>query len=159
MSKQAVLEAAANTYTFYLALFNALVQEVGEERANALQAKTLEGFGAMQGKMARAQTDVEEFNAETAFQFTKLVPESLGMTLEVVEASPDKVVFRAHRCPVYDAGLLMGQDHASMEATCPVASLKFMDAMAKQFNPNLSYQCVKYRAGPDDYCDEALVLS
>ncbi|MCP4537747.1 MAG: L-2-amino-thiazoline-4-carboxylic acid hydrolase [Chloroflexi bacterium] len=159
MSKEIALEVAKNTYTFYLALFNTLTQEVGEERANALQTKTLEEFGAMQGKMVKAQAGAEEFNAETAFQFTKFVPESLGMTLEVVETSPDKVVFRAHQCPIYDAGLLMGQEHASIEAACPVASLRFMDAFAKQFNPNLSYQCVKFRTGPDDYCDEALVLN
>jgi len=159
MSQEAILGAAASTYTFYLALFNALTQEIGEERANSLQSKTLEAFGAMQGKMVKAQADIKEFNAETVFSFTKIVPESLGMSLEVEEASPDRVVFRAYKCPIYEAGLLMGQDHAAMEAACPVASLRFMDAFAKQFNPNLSYRCVKYRSGPDDCCYEELVMN
>jgi len=31
-------------------------------------------------------------------------------------------------------------------------------ARAKQLNPNLSYQLMKFRSAPDDFCEEAIVL-
>jgi hypothetical protein len=45
------------------------------------------------------------------------------------------------------------------EAISLASSIRFMDSLAKQFNPDLSYQLEKFRSAADDYCEEAIVLT
>ena len=53
----------------------------------------------------------------------------------------------------------VGMDAEAIEAACRACSIRLMEAMAKQLNPNLSYQLVKFRTAPDGYCEEAIVLA
>jgi hypothetical protein len=50
-------------------------------------------------------------------------------------------------------------DEKAIEASCRGGSLGFMDAVAKQLNPDLSYELVKFRSSADDYCEEIVVLA
>jgi len=78
---------------------------------------------------------------------------------EVIEESPQRVVFKVDRCPVYEAAHALGMDAEAIEAICRADSIRFMGAMAKQLNPNLSYQLRKFRSAADDSCEEAIVLA
>jgi hypothetical protein len=53
----------------------------------------------------------------------------------------------------------MGMDVKDIEANCRATSMRFMDAMVKQLNPNLSYELTKFRSTADESCEESLVLT
>ena len=158
MSIEDTLLGASNAYTFQYALLNAVAREIGMERTAALNTKMCETMGAMQGKMLKEQVDIEEFDAEVAYSACKKFMEGLGIGAEVMETSPQKIVFKVGRCPVYEAAQMMGLSSEDIECHCSTSSLKFMDAMVKQLNPNLSYHLTRFRSGSDDCCEEEIVL-
>ena len=45
------------------------------------------------------------------------------------------------------------------EANCRASSIRFMDSLAKQLNPDLNYQLEKFRSAADGCCEEAVVLA
>jgi hypothetical protein len=49
-------------------------------------------------------------------------------------------------------------DNESIEAVCRAGALQYMDAMVKQWNPNLSYRLRKFRSSADGHCIEEVVL-
>ena len=55
-----------------------------------------------------------------------------GMSPEVVETSPQKVIFKAGNCPLYEAVRALGWDHEAIEANCRAGAIRLMDAAAKQ---------------------------
>jgi len=54
---------------------------------------------------------------------------------------------------------MMGMDAKTIEnLVCRSGSIKLMDAMVKQLNPNLSVRIKKFRSSADDFCEEEIVL-
>ena len=158
MTTEDLFNGAKTAFTFYDAYFNTVAQELGTERALALHTRMCETMGAAQGQAAKQQAGVEAFDAQTAFPVLNAVPESIGIHSEVVEQSPQRVMIRPGRCSIYEAAQALGLDHETIETLCRAGPIRFMDAMAKQLNPNLSYRLVRYRSGPDDCCEEEIVL-
>ncbi|MFB0563935.1 MAG: L-2-amino-thiazoline-4-carboxylic acid hydrolase [Candidatus Lokiarchaeia archaeon] len=142
-------------FIFFDAYLNTVAEEIGMERALDLLTKMCETMGAIQGKMMKDQSDIKEFDAQTASSLLNSTPGSLGIIGEVIEESPQKAVSRGGRCPIYEAARIMGVDP---ETLCRKGSMVFMDAVAKQLNPNLSYSCTKFRSSPDDFCEETVIL-
>jgi len=54
MGSKDTFEGAKNGFTYYFAYLNTVGQEIGMERAVALQSKMCEAMGAAQGKMIKA---------------------------------------------------------------------------------------------------------
>jgi hypothetical protein len=158
MSMEDTFNGAMNAHTGYFAYFNAVAQEIGIKRAIVLLAKVNEELGTTQGKMMKEQSDIEEFDAQTALSLMKTLPENIGVSAEVIEASPQKVVFRSGRCPAYQAAQMMGLSAETIEATCRNGGEKLLEILAKQLNPNLSYQLTKFRSSADDFCESKLEL-
>jgi hypothetical protein len=158
MAIEDVFNGAKSAFTFYFAYLNTVAQEIGMERALALHTKMCEAMGAMQGKMMKEQAAIEEFDAKAAYSLTKSVPESIGISMEVVEESPQRVAFKTGRCPIYEAAQMVGLDAKTIEAICRAGALRFMDTAAKQLNPNLGHQLRKLRSAADDFCEEEIVL-
>jgi hypothetical protein len=158
MAIEDVFNGARSAFTFYFAYLNTVAQEIGMERALALHTKMCEAMGAMQGKMMKEQAGIEEFDAKTAYSLTKSVPESIGISMEVLEESPQKVVIKTGKCPIYEAAQMLGLDAKTIETVCRAGALRFMDTAAKQLNPNLSHQLRKLRTAADDFCEEEIVL-
>ncbi len=155
MTIEDVFNGAMTAFIFFDAYFNTVAEEIGMKRALDLLTKMCETMGAIQGKMMKEQSDIKEFDAQTAYSLVQSTPGSLGISAEVVEESPHKVVSRGGRCPIFEAAQIMGMD---AETLCRRGSMVFMDAVAKQLNPNLSYVCTKFRSASDDFCEEALIL-
>ena len=102
---------------------------------------------------------MEEFDAKAAASMaSSSIREAFGITSEVIEESPQRVVVRCRRCSVYEAGQMVGLDTEVIEAQCRASSIGFMDAMVKQLNPKLSYQLRKFRSAEDDFCEEEILL-
>ena len=159
MTKEDAFNACVFIYAAHDAFFGAVAQEVGMERALALHSAAVEPGGAAQGKILKEQAGVDQVDAETAQVLLENILKTIGMSSEVLESSSQKVVIKAGRCPLYEAGLAIGLDGATIEALCRAGAIRFMDAATKQLNPNLSYQLQTFRSGPDDSCVEEIVLS
>ncbi len=115
-------------------------------------------MGIMQGKMLKSQLrrdKIKEVTPRIASSLTGGVLEGLGITTEKVEDSPEKISFKINKCPVYEAVKMMGLDP---EMLCRHSAVPFMNTIVKQMDPNLSYELEKYRSGPDDFCQETIIL-
>lgn len=115
-------------------------------------------MGVMQGKMLKSQLrrdKIKEITPSIAGSLTGGVIAGLGMVTETIEESPEKISFKINKCPVYEAAKLMGLDS---EILCRHSAVSFMNTIVKQIDPNLGYELEKYRSGPDDFCQEAIVL-
>jgi hypothetical protein len=113
-------------------------------------------MGVMHGKMIKEQAGAKEFDAMAAYSVVNSLTEGLGITPEVLEESPQRVVFKTGKCPLYEAARMIGLDAETIEITCRAD--KLLDTMFKQVNPNLSHRLRKFRSGPDDFCEEEIVL-
>jgi hypothetical protein len=153
-----VFNGAKTALTLFDAYINTVAQEIGMERALSLMTKVCENMGATQGKMMKEQSGIKEFDAKAASSLLRTVPEGLGISMEVLEESPKKVVGKVEKCSVYEAAQMLGMDAKTIEAMCRAGSNRFMDAVAKQLNPNLSFRVTKFRSAPDDFCLEETVL-
>jgi hypothetical protein len=152
-----VFNGAKSAMTFYDAYLKTVAEEIGMDRAVSLHTKMFETMGAMQGTMIKEQAGTEEIDTKAALSLAKSVPESLGISMEVVEESPQSVVFKVSKCPIYEAAQMMGVDAEAIEALCRSGPVRFMDAVTKQLNPNYSYQLQRFRSGADDFCEEVIV--
>ena len=158
MAIEDTFNGAKNAQTFFYAYFNAVAQEIGMERALALNTKMAEVMGANMGKMIKEQSGVEEFDPKAAALQVINMAEGLGNILEVIEESPQKVVIKCGKCPSYEAAQLAGLDAKTIEAECRAGALRVLDTMVKQLNPDLNYKLTKFRSASDDFCEEEIVL-
>jgi hypothetical protein len=159
MAVEDIFTGAKNGYLMLHAYTNTVAQAIGMEQALALATKMSETMGAEEGKMYKEQAGIEEFDTKAAYQGLNTMDEGVGILTEVIEESPKKIIFKVGRCPIYEAAQALGMDTKAIEANCRASSIRFMEAMAKQLNPNLSYQLTKFRSAADDYCEEAIVLA
>ena len=149
---------AKTAFLFFDGFYNAVVEEVGEEKALSLLEKMGKSMGVMQGKMLKSQTrrdKIKDITASIASSLAGGVIAGLGITTETLEETPEKITLKVEKCPVYEAAKLMGLDSEKM---CRHSAMPFMDTIVKQLDPNLGYELEKYRSGPDDFCQESIVL-
>ena len=140
------------------AYMNAVAQDLGWDRAIDLYSNMAEGMGTVQGKMIKEQVGIGEIDAKTAHKLLEGVLDSLGMCSQVIEASPQRVVSKPGKCPIYESARMMGIDHETIERICRAGAIRSMAAMTRQLNPDLSYELRAFRSGPDDSCVEEIVL-
>ncbi len=145
--------------THYFAYLNTVAKEIGMERAVAYETRMNESMGAKTGKMIREQAGIGELDAKAAASLTRgAIEEGYGIKSEVIDESPQRVVSKVGKCPVYEAAQEVGLDTETIETLCRAGAVRFMDTMVKQFNPNLSYRLTKFRSAADDFCEEEIVL-
>lgn len=158
MAIEDAFRGAKTALTLFDAYVNMVAQEIGMERAVALMTKMCESVGAMQGKMMKEQSGIKEFDAKAAWSLVKIFKDSLGESHEVLEESPQRVVVRNGRCPIYEAARTLGMEANTIETGCRAGPMKFMDTVVKQLNPNLNLRVRKFRSTPDDFCEEEIIL-
>lgn len=158
MVNEDVFKGARSALTFLFAYQNAVAREIGAERAIALQTKTSESMGARQGKMLKEQSGIKVFDAKAVLPLIKGLKESMGMTFEIVEESPQRVVIRNRQCPFYEAARTVGMDDKAIETACHAGSMRIADSALKQLNPKLNIRVSKFRSTPDGFCDEEIAL-
>jgi len=149
---------ALSAMMFYNGYINTVAEELGMDRALSLTTKMCETMGVMQGQMMKEQAGDKEMDPKAAWELIKTVPESLGISMEVIEESPQMIVTKVGKCPIYTAAQMLGMDGKAIENLCRSGAARFMDTVTKQLNPNLSHQLRKFRSSPDDFCEEAVVL-
>lgn len=151
---------AKSAFTFLFAYLNTVGQEIGMERAIALDTRMCEAMGAAQGMAMKEQAGMEELGLEIVTSLNeRFMEDGLGITSQLVEEDAQKRLFKVSRCPLYEAAAELGMDHASIEALCRSGALRFMDTMVKQMNPALGYQLQQFRASAEGSCIEVMYLS
>jgi len=159
MANGEAFNAALRAFTMFNAYVQTVGQEIGTDQARGLVSKTFENMAVQQARMMKEQSGIEEFDAKTAFSLLSNVPKTIGIQMEFIEESPQRVVAKSGKCPIYEAAQAMGIDHAAIEQMCRSGPGRFMDVAAKRLNPGLSYNLRKFKSGPDDSCEEELVLA
>ena len=158
MAIEDVFNGARTGLTLLDAYVNVVAREIGMERALALQARMCEEIGALQAKMMREQSGLQQFDARTAWSLMESIPQSLGLKVEFIEESPEKTVAKIGRCSVYEAALALGLEAKTIESMCRAGPEKMMGAVAKQLNPDLRYQVTKFRSSAQDFCEEEVAI-
>jgi hypothetical protein len=157
VAREEAFNAAKFAFASYDAFFAAVVSQLGQDRARALESGALERLGAAQGQMIKQQLGGTTIDAQTAYSvLQKSVLEALGISSQMQQASPQKVTFEVGRCPIYESGRTLGLDHATIEGNCRASSICMMNALTHQLNPNLSYRLLTFRSGPDSGCIEEI---
>jgi hypothetical protein len=160
MTVEDVFSGAKSGLTMFFAYMGTVGEEIGMERAIALDTKTCEAMGAAQGEMIKEQAGIEEFDVQTAGQMlSSAIEQGYGILSERMEETPREVVFRVGRCPVYEAARALGMDDETIEASCRAGPVRFMDAIAKELNADLSYELREFRSGANEPCVEALTMA
>ena len=159
MAIEDVFNGAKTALTLFDAYTNTVAQEIGMERAVSLMTKMCENMGAMQGKMMKERAGIKEFDAKAAWSPVKNFKDTLGQNYELAEESPQRVVVRNGRCPIYDAARMLGMEANTIETVCRAGPIRLMDAAIKQLNPNLNARLQKFRSTPDDFCEEVIFLT
>jgi L-2-amino-thiazoline-4-carboxylic acid hydrolase len=149
---------AKEAFMFFEAFVNAVAQEIGMERTLGIMTKMSEDGGAMQGKMMKQQAGAKEIDAKEAWSLLKTAVGNLVLRFQLVEENPKRVVIKAGRCAVYEAGQALGLDGKTIETVCRAGGNRFDDTLVKQFNPRLSFRLRKFRSSADDFCEEEIVL-
>jgi hypothetical protein len=149
---------AKSGLTFLFAYQNIVAQEIGMERALALNSRMAKAMGTAQGKALKERVDVEEIPPNLAASLAgTFLEQALGIQSKAVEGTADKAVIEVGRCPIYEAAEALGMEHAAIEALCRAGSIPYMDALIKQFNPNLAYDLTQFRPSADASCIEMIV--
>ena len=159
MAVENTFNGAKSGLTFLHAYLNSVAEEIGMEQALALDAKTCQALGTAQGMMIKGQAGVEDVDIKTGEKMlSALIEESFGIISEVADESPNIISCKVGRCPVYESAEMIGMDNKFIEAGCRAGAITFMDYVAKQLNPKLSYKLTKFRSSADDCCEEAVVM-
>lgn len=158
MSSDNAFNAAKATLTLLHAYTNTVAQEVGRERAVGLLTKMCENMGAMRGKMLKEQAGIKEFDAKAAWSPAKNFKDTIGQNYEVAEESPQRVLLRTGRCPIYEAARTLGMDANATETVCRAGLLRLWDVALKQLNPHLNVRLHRFRSTPGDFCEEEIIL-
>ena len=160
MAIEDTFNGAKSGLTFLNAYINTVAEVIGEDQAHALETATCQALGAAQGMMIKEQIGVDLFDLKSSSQVLQnLIEEGFGIRSDIQEETSHRIKLNVGRCPVYESMRDLGMDGKAIEASCRGGSLGFMDAVAKQLNPDLSYELVKFRSSPDDYCEEVVVLA
>jgi hypothetical protein len=158
MAIEDTFRGAKNAYIYYFAYLTTVAQEIGMERAIALENKMCEARGNLDGKIIKEQADMEEIDAKGAASLAEKYVESIGASPEVIEEGSNKISFKVGRCSLYEAAQTVGLEDEIIEALCRAGPVQNMNSMVKQLNPNLDYQLRKFRSSTDNFCEEVIVL-
>ena len=113
-----------------------------------------------QKKKGKKEEKKGKIGAKEASQvLLNVIEKSYGIQSDVVDESPSNITCKIGKCPVFESAQALGMDVKDIEATCRASAIVFMDSIAKQLNPDLSYQLTKFRTSADDCCEENIQLS
>jgi hypothetical protein len=136
MAVEDTFNGAKSGLTFLNAYINTVAEAIGEEQAHAWETTTCQALGTTQGMMIKDQIGVDKFDLKTSSKVLQnLIEEGFGIRSEVIEETPQTIKINVGRCPVYESMQALGMDGKAIEASCRGGSLGFMDAVAKQLNP------------------------
>ncbi|MGD2205467.1 MAG: L-2-amino-thiazoline-4-carboxylic acid hydrolase [Anaerolineae bacterium] len=159
MSVKDTFTGAKSGLTFLFAYQNIVAQDIGTERALALNNEMTKAMGTAQGKELKARIDVHEIPPKLAAALVgEFLKQALGIASQITEGNEEKATVQVGRCPIYEAAEALGMEHGAIEALCRAGAIPYMDAIVKQFNPDLAYDLSQFRPAVDASCVETIVV-
>jgi hypothetical protein len=123
MAIEDAFNGAKTAFTFWNAYINTVAEEIGMERALGLNTKMCESM--VQAKMMKEEAGIKEFDAKAAWSLMRTAPEGLGLSSEVVEESPQRVVVKYSKCSIYEAAQMLGMGWMPrLSKACAAVALK-----------------------------------
>jgi len=123
----------------------------------ALHKKAHESMGIKTGQMIKEQMGDTEFNLKTLAKVLRKGNMSIGIDCEMME-TPQSLVLRNSRCPMYDGYRMGGLNDETAETLCQVGAPAKLGSTLRQLNPEVMYQLNRYRDKPDGRCEEEIKL-
>ncbi len=151
MSKKDSFNAFKQAMSIYAGFFKDVVQEVGLERAIALNAKQGKAMGAELAGMIKDELGRKKLNCAVLEHVMAKAVLNLGMTSEFETKGRTLKVKHTH-CPLYEGWLGGGLDHQTIETMCQQMSASEYDEIKKAF-PQFR-GCVKVRSTAGEPCFE-----
>jgi hypothetical protein len=159
MAQDDKLVGARNAFSLYFAFMSDVAGEIGLQRAVDLSDARDELTGTQRGRMIKQETGTAEFDIKAAAKATRdSIYQDFGITSKVVDETPKSVVVQCGRCPVYEGASMAGFDHDSIGTQCCAGAIRYVDALVKELNPDLSYELRKFRTSGEGFCEEAIVM-
>jgi hypothetical protein len=159
VSTRDTFRGAKSGLVFLFAYQNAVAQEIGLQRAMALNTQMVQALGTAQGKDLGERIDVRKVPPQLAASLAgEFLERTLGIDSRGAEGSGGEAVIHVGRCPVYEAAEALGLDNAAIEALCRTGSIPYMDALVKQFNPDLGYHLSEFRTSATAPCLEEIAV-
>jgi len=149
--------AASTAFSMLGVFFDAVVREMGKQKANSLLSESLGNFGVSAGKASKEQMDIKELDVKTTSSFIKAMYEGLGVSV-AIQASPRKLLFRNGKCPVHKGLKNAGYRDEDIEDFCRKGLGVMMEALFKQLDPTVTYTFTRFRRSPDDVCEEEVAF-
>jgi hypothetical protein len=160
MKNDDVRRGATSAFTMVHAYVLRAAEELGVEKALAMDAEVGRRLGAARGRSLKERMPGKEFDiAQVREMLAASIKEDFGIHSEMVGERPGEIVVRCGRCPVYDAAAALGMDGATIEAGCRASAIGYMDALAAELNPRARYELRRFRNAAEDPCEEAIVLA
>jgi len=158
MAVEDTFVGARTGLSLLFAYMGVVAQELGMEKAIAFDNRMCMAMGAAQGKMIKAQAGIETVDVQTAAKvLLGAIEQGFGIPSETIEESPDRVVLKIGKCAVCEAAAAVGMEPQTIEATCRAGAISFVNAMAKELNPDLKYELREFRPSADGCCEELIV--
>jgi hypothetical protein len=158
MTVEDTFRGAKSGLTFLYVYQNTVAQDIGMERAVALNNRMAKAMGTAQGKALRERVDVKEIPPKLVASVAgAFLEQAMGIRSRVAEGTAEKAVIEVGRCPIYEAAEALGMQNAGIEALCRAGAIQYMDALIKQFNPDLDYDVSQFRRSADAPCIEMIV--
>jgi len=144
-------------YGLYGAFFQAVAQEIGMDRALALHARAHEEQGVASGKVLREKMGESGIDIQRLGAVLRESNLSIGIESELARASDGSAVFRNSRCPMYDGYRMGGLNDQTAEALCQKGASAKLGTMLRILDPQIVYRLTRYRAKPDEPCEEEIL--
>jgi hypothetical protein len=157
MAGEEVFQAAKKVYGLYGAFFKAVAEEIGMDSALALHVQAHEDQGVASGRMLKEKMGEGEIDIEKLGSVLRESNLSIGIESELAHASAMSALFRNSRCPMYDGYRLGGLDDQTAEALCQKGATAKLGTMLKLLDPQIVCRLTRYRANPDEPCEEEIL--
>ncbi|MBN2526317.1 MAG: hypothetical protein JXR76_07980 [Deltaproteobacteria bacterium] len=163
MSTDDTFSGAKTAYIDYYTYVKTAMEDkdIGKTRALSLMTKADETRGKTVGMNIREEAGGKVFETEEAAKTIVEMAKGIGGIDEILEQGPQKVVTltRFGKCPVYEAAREVGMDDGTIEEMCRAGALCFLNSVASQLNPALSYRLKAFRSGEAGGCVEEIAMN
>ncbi len=146
MSGEEVFTAAMIWAKMYCDFLKEVIAEIGLPRTIELQMKHGEINGAMYVNEMQKQG---KFDPEALAAFMKPGYDMMGIVNMEIEATPDSLVLRNGRCPVYEGFKMAGLDDGTIDKFCTNRESAVLAAITEAF-PEVKASLTREK--PDGHC-------
>jgi hypothetical protein len=147
MSSEDIFTTATAWTTFYGQLLKEIIDEIGLPKTLVLHRKHGENAGAM---FASELKKLGAFNPEALGKMMEQAYKPMGIINLEIEATPNSLVSKNGKCPVYEGFKMAGLDDETIDKLCTSREGAVMATITEAF-PGVKASLTRDK--PDGYCE------